>query len=332
MTVVSEPIAVHFESRNWGNSMKALSPELVEAALAPYPGLIERIRPSYNADPARTDEFLHAAEVVMFSGRMPLAGLAERAPRLKWVQLTSAGADQALKHLPKGVLLTNARGVHVTRTREIATMALLMMNNHMPAFQSAQLRREWAPHSADPIAGKTVVVLGMGALGGAVAEAAQGLGLRVIGLSRSGRPHDSVDEAWTMEHLQACFKRADFVVVTLPLTETTRGCVDAAALDALPAHAQILNIGRSPVMDYGHLAQKLEAGELAGAMLDVFDEEPLPAESPLWSVKNLIVTPHSWLDYPSGYARLAMEAFAEDLDNYVNGRPMRRRVDPALGY
>ena len=325
-------ISVHFETRGQGYSLKALSPELVEAALAAYPGLIGRIRPSYNSDPARTDDFLRGAEVVMFTGAMPLAGLAARAPRLKWLQLTSAGADRALAHLPEGVILTNARGVHVTRTREIATMALLMMNNHMPAFQSAQLRREWAPRSADPIAGKVVVVLGLGALGGAVAEAAKALGLRVIGLSRTGAARENVDEAWTMAHLHACLARADFVVVTLPLTEATRGCLDAAALDALPAHAQLLNIGRAPVMDYAHLAHKLEAGELAGAMLDVFDEEPLPAESPLWRVPNLIVTPHSWLDYPSGYARLAMEAFAEDLDNYVHGRPLRRRVDPALGY
>ncbi len=332
MTRPSEPIAVHFETRVGGGQVKRLTPELVEAALARHPGLIDRIRPSYNEDPTRTEAFLAEAEVVMFTGKLALAGLAERAPRLKWLQLSSAGADMALAHLPEGVLLTNARGVHVTRTREIAMMALLMMNNHVPAFASAQMRREWAPRSSDPIAGRVVVVLGLGALGGATAEAAKALGMRVIGLSRSGAATENVDEAYAMEHLHACFARADFVVVTLPLTEATRGCVDAAALDALPAHAQILNIGRSPVMDYAHLVRKLEAGELAGAILDVFDQEPLPVDAPYWSVPNLMVTPHSWLDYPSGYARLAVEAFAEDLDNYLHGRPLLRQVDPALGY
>src|SRR5690606_16220971 len=159
------------------------------------------------------------------------------------------------------------------------------------------------------------------------ALAARQIGLKVLGLSRRGEPRENVDEVYRTDRLKECFARADFVIVTLPLTEHTRNCIDAEVLDCLPAHAQLLNIGRAQVIDYEHLAKKLEAGELAGAMLDVFEEEPLPTDSVLWSVRNLIVTPHCWLDRPNDYARLAIEAFAEDLDNFVKGRPLLRLVD-----
>jgi phosphoglycerate dehydrogenase-like enzyme len=332
MTSLPETVTVHFETSAGARPSKALTPELVEAAFGAYPGLAGRVRPTFNHDQAQMDRYLADADILMVAGPVPLADLRRRAPKLAWLQLISAGADQALAHLPPGVILTNASGVHRERTHEIVLMVLLMMNNHMPFFFHNQANRVWAQRTSQPIAGRTAVIIGLGALGAAAALAARQLGLRTIGLSRTGTPCENIDEAHTMDRLRESLSRADFVVITLPLTAQTRNCIDAAALDSLPAHAQLLNIGRSQVMDYDHLARKLEAGTLAGAFLDVFDEEPLPADSPLWSVQNLVVTPHCWLDRPHDYARLAVEAFAEDLDNYLHGRPLLRRVDPALGY
>jgi phosphoglycerate dehydrogenase-like enzyme len=326
------PLNVHFETGANARPSKTLTPQLAEAAIGRYPGLLERVRMTFNADPARTDDLLAEAEVLMVTGPVDLEGLARRAPCLKWLQLASAGVDNALPHLPADVVLTNASGIHAERTQEIALMAFLMMNNHMPFFFHNQMRREWAQRLSAPIAGRTAVILGLGGLGAAVAAAARQLRLRTLGLSRSGMPHENVDESYTMDRLHEVLARADFLVITLPLTRETHRIVDAAALDCMPPHAQLLNIGRGPVLDVEHLARKLSAGELAGAMLDVFDTEPLPADSPLWGIPNLVITPHCWLDRPHDYAKLALEAFAEDLDNFVHGRPLLRRVEPALGY
>ncbi|WP_173934365.1 NAD(P)-dependent oxidoreductase [Chelativorans sp. Marseille-P2723] len=329
---MSDLLAVHFETGSTSRESKMLTPALVEAALQRHPGVIDRIRMTFNSDQQRTDNFLRDADVLMIAGPVPLQGLASRAPKLKWLQLSSAGVDNALAHVPNGMILTNARGVHAQRMHEIAMMALLMMNNHMAFFFHNQTKRVWAQQLSDPIEGKTAVILGLGGLGGAAARAAKQLGLNTIGLSRTAAPRDSVDEVHNMDRLRECLKRADFVIVALPLTEQTRNCIDAEALDCLPTHAQILNIGRAQLMDYEHLVKKLEAGELAGAILDVFEQEPLPANSPLWEVPNLIVTPHCWLDRPADYAKLAVEAFVEDLDNFLADRPLLRRVDLQLGY
>lgn len=329
---LTEPLSIHFETGANARSSKSLTRELAEAALGPYPGLIDKVRMTFNDEPARTDPLLAEAEVLMVAGPVSLVGLGQRAPRLKWLQVASAGVDNALAHLPPGVVLTNASGIHAERTHEIALMALLMMNNHMPFFFHNQMRRQWKQRMSGPIAGRTVVILGLGGLGAAVALAAKQLKLRTLGLSRTGSPRENVDESYTIDRMHDCFAQADFVVITLPLTAQTHRCIDAAALDSLPAHAQLLNIGRGPVLDTDHLVRKLAAGELAGAILDVFDKEPLPTDSPLWSVPNLMITPHCWLDRPNDYAKLAIEAFAEDLDNFVHGRPLLRRVDPTLGY
>ena len=327
-----DSLSVHFETSSAARRSKALTPDLVAAALRRYPGLSERVRMTFNSDQTQTDRFLREADVLMIGGPVSLEGLAQRAPNLKWLQLSSAGVDNALRHVPAGVIVTNARGIHAERTHEIALMALLMMNNHMPFFSHNQARGVWKQRLSSPIEGKTVVILGLGGLGGSAALAAKQLKLKTIGIARSAQPRENVDEVYDMSQVGECFARADFVVITLPLTEHTRNCVNAEALDCLPSHAQILNIGRAQVMDYGHLARKLEANEIAGAILDVFEEEPLPSESPLWSVPNLIITPHCWLDRPDDYAKLAIEAFAEDLDNFLAGRPLLRRVDPELGY
>lgn len=328
----TQPLAIHFETGAAARESKSLTPELVSSVLQRYPGLDDRLRMTFNNDETRTDEYLRDAEVLMVAGPVSLKGLALRAPKLKWLQLSSAGVDSALAHLPPGVFLTNARGVHAERMHEIALMTLLMMNNHMPFFMHNQARRVWDQRLSGPIAGRTVVILGLGGLGGAVALAGKQLGLKTIGIARDTRERENVDEVHGMDRLGDCLARADYVVLTLPLTEHTRNCMDARALDRLQPHAQLLNIGRAQLMDYDHLARKLTAGEIAGAILDVFEEEPLPPDSPLWSVPNLIISPHCWLDRPVDYSKLAVEAFAEDLDNYLAGRPLLRLVDPELGY
>lgn len=332
MSSSAQSLRVHFETSPRARASQHLGPALVEPAFAGFPDLRGRISPSFNDDPARTDEFLADAEVLMIAGPVPLDNLRERAPRLRWVQLCSAGAEHVLRHIPSEVALTNARGIHSDRTREIAMTALLMMNNHVPYFASNQRHGVWDQRPTTMIEGKTVVLVGLGGLGSACAEAARLLGLRVLGLSRTGAAQDNVDASHTMDGVGECFAQADFVIVTLPLTEATRGIVGADELDHLPPRAQIMNIGRSQVMDYDALRERLEDGRIAGAILDVFDKEPLVQDDPIWAVRNLFITPHAGLDNPDEYGRACMKIFIEDLGNFLSGHPLKRLVDPELGY
>lgn len=323
---------VHFETSPKARESQQLSGAELTAILGAIPGLTDRVRLSFNSDPARTDGFLAEAEVLHIAGPVDLSNLAARAPALKWVQMASAGVERAVPHIPAGVQISNVRGVHSARAGEFGMTALLMLNNHIPIYATQQRAREWRQIPAASIAGKTVAIMGLGALGGACAEWAKRLGMHVIGISRSGAPHAHADEVVTLGEVKGAFARSDFVVITLPLTDETRGCVGRAELDCLPPHAGLINIGRAPVLDTGALIAKLSDGTLSGAVLDVFDQEPLPAESGVWDVPNLFVTPHSGLDDPGSFGVRCVEVFARNLAEYVAGRPILTPVDTALGY
>jgi phosphoglycerate dehydrogenase-like enzyme len=137
---------------------------------------------------------------------------------------------------------------------------------------------------------------------------------------------------YTTKNICAAFRQADFVVVTTPLTPETRGLVGAKELDCLPRHAGLVNLGRGPVVDYDTLSQKLWTRELSGAVLDVFHEEPLPPESPMWAAPNVIMSPHCAVDDGRAYVDRCLDIFIDNLRRYLGGRPLRNVVDPALGY
>jgi glyoxylate/hydroxypyruvate reductase len=182
-----------------------------------------------------------------------------------------------------------------------------------------------------PITGKTVIVIGVGAMGGAAARRAKSMKMRVLGVRRSGRPHRYVDEMFRPEELEKILPRADFVLVTAPLTAATRGLLGRKQLDMLRSEAGLINMGRAGLIDYEALGEKLTRGELSGAMLDVFDPEPLPEESPLWSTPNLIITPHVSSDALDHTPR-TLDLFFENLKRYLAGRGLLNEVSAAQGY
>jgi phosphoglycerate dehydrogenase-like enzyme len=309
----------------------AVTPARFARAAARVPALRRRLQVSFGVDPVALEAGLREAEVLL-AGPFDARDLGARAPRLRWIQSTSAGVEKLVPLLPEGVILTNASGVHTPKAGEYAMTALLMLNHGVAHFVSCQRERRWDPRYTTTIAGRTVAVIGMGRIGAEVARLARRLGMRVLGVRRTGRAHRWVDRMFSPARLHAALRRADFVVVTTPLTPETVGLVDRAALDCLPRHAGLVNLGRGPVVDHGALVEKLRAGELGGAVLDVFPEEPLPPDSPLWHTPNVILSPHCAIDDAVTYVERALAIFFGNLRRYLEGRPLRNRVDPARGY
>jgi phosphoglycerate dehydrogenase-like enzyme len=289
------------------------------------------LRVTFGVDPPALEEGLREAEILM-AAHVDSRDLATRAPRLRWIQSTSAGVEKLVPLLPPDVVLTNASGVHIPKGGEYAMTALLMLNHGVPHFVTRQRERRWDPIFMTPIAGRTVVIVGVGQIGGEVARLARRFGLRVLGVRRSGRAHRWVHRMFTTKNLRAALRQADFVVVTTPLTPETRGLIGVKELDCLPRGAGLVNLGRGAVVDYDALSTKLWTRDLSGAVLDVFHQEPLPPESPLWSTPNVIVSPHCAVDDGRAYVSRCLDIFFDNLRRYLGGRPLRNVVDRELGY
>jgi phosphoglycerate dehydrogenase-like enzyme len=234
--------------------------------------------------------------------------------------------------LPAGATLTNSRGIHAPKAGEFGLLAFLMLNDNMPTHFDNQRARRWGKVFATPIAGKTAVILGLGNMGRAAAEKAKLLGLRIIGVQRNPKPDPVADKVVGPAQLREVLAEADFLLVATPLTRETRGMVGRAELEAMKPTAGIANIGRAAVMDYGAMAEMLRAGKFAGAVLDVFDPEPLPADSPLWDVPRLVVVPHVSSDDVTCYMDLALDCFFRNFPAFAEGKPLPNRVDTSIGY
>jgi phosphoglycerate dehydrogenase-like enzyme len=304
----------------------------MRAAAKKYPGLLSRVEIVHGDQPAELEASLPETDILLLSGSIDLSRLKERAPRLRWIQSCSAGVEKLAPLIPDGITLTNASGVHGPRGGEYGLTAVLMLNSRVPAFVTNQQAVRWEQIHTTPLKGKTLVLLGVGAIGGEVARLAKRFGMRVLGVTRSGKPHKSVDRMYRTKQLAQVLPKADFVLSTLPLTPETDGLVGRAELDLLPKHAGVVNLGRGRVMDYGALREKLQKGELAGAVLDVFDPEPLPADSPLWSTPNLIMSPHCAVDDESVYVERCLDIFFDNLKRFLADRSLENVVNTKLGY
>ena len=316
-----------------GEEVFTLTRERFDAAAAEFPAVAAKLEVLIDWDLDNFTASMASAEVLV-AWNLPTENLAQVAPRLKWIHITGAGVEHLapLNWLPKGVTLVNNKGVHAIKGGEFGAMAILMLNNAMPAIIANQARAVYDSIYSTPVAGKTVVVVGVGNIGKAVAKNAKALGLHVIGVSRHGNPVDQVDEIFAVAQLGQALPRADFVFVVTPLTGETRNLVNRERLGLLKPGAGLVNIGRAGVVDYSALAEKLEAGALCGAILDVFDEEPLPVDSPLWKVPNLILTPHISSDDGNQYAALTLKLFFENMQRHINREALHNQVRTDLGY
>jgi phosphoglycerate dehydrogenase-like enzyme len=329
---------LHFETRAGKPSVFYMTPELVQAA-AKRAKAGRSMRWTVGEDLKNmawlaTAVGLVTGNDVIVDPAFPKATLAQAAPNLRWIHIIGAGIEPLLPltWLPPGVTLTNNSGVHVQKTGEFATMALLALCSRLPEMIANQQQAQWRPIFTPSIAGKTLLVVGLGDMGGAAAKAAKRLGMRVLGLRRNPRPHRHADALLKPSQLHKGLAQADFVLVAAPLTPETHHLIDASAIAAMKTGAALANVGRAGVVDYVALSDALRGGKLSGAILDVFDPEPLPASSPLWQVPNLIITPHCSSDDLDRYLPLTMDLVFANLARLRQGKRLKNTVDRATGY
>jgi phosphoglycerate dehydrogenase-like enzyme len=320
-----------------------IRPETVERLRA-MPGLevVDR-----SADDAFDPADLVDDEVEILIAGWPPADLA-RVPALRWLQVPSAGVDHMTADPPwlKGLLVTNARGVYAVPIAEYVSGMLLRVHQPAATWSADQAAHRWPPGTpplVSIIRGSTAVVAGYGSIGREVARQLAALGMRIIAVKRrpderrdmafrvpgTGDPDGSIPERIVDETaLAEVAREADVLVVTMPLTEESRGIVGRDVVAALPSHAWLINISRGPLVDEPALLDALRAGRLAGAVLDVFGEEPLPADSPWWDAPNVIVTPHA-----SGHTlRFFDPLVIENVRRYLAREPLLNLIDPERGY
>ncbi|MGI8420699.1 MAG: D-2-hydroxyacid dehydrogenase [Gaiellaceae bacterium] len=301
---------------------------------------VESFRRGANEE-SRWRELLAQAEVVFgIPDDSPegLAAVVRDNPRLRWVQGTAAGTGEQLKaaglteeELDR-VTVTRASGVHVWPLAEFCLLGLLAFTKGLPRLQADQRAHHWDHYPVAELNGGTLLVLGLGSIGSEVARLAKALGMRTLAINRGGAsdsPH--VDETYPPQSLHDLLPRADALVVTLPLTDETAGMLDAQAFSLMKPDAILVNIGRGGVIDEQALVRALREQRLAGAALDVFATEPLPADSPLWELPNVLISPHTAALSMRENERI-VELFAENLDRYLAGDELVGRVDPTLFY
>ncbi|HXF67095.1 MAG TPA: D-2-hydroxyacid dehydrogenase [Burkholderiales bacterium] len=326
-------IRVHIENASRRSGLFQIRPEDWNAACRRHRTLARRIEASIGRDGDILEEALREADAVI---GVPARRerLAERAPRLRWLHATSAGVDGLLPldWLPPGTALTNNRGAHGAKAEEFLRMAYTLLHTRMPEIIANQRAHRWRQIFTPRIAGRTALVVGLGDLGQAALRAAKQLGMKTIGVSRSAKRVRGADEVHATAALGRLLPRADFVVLAAPLTPETRNLLDRARLDRLKPAAGLINIARAPLVDQAALAGKLARGELAGAVLDVVEPEPLPAESALWEVPNLVITPHISCDDGERYMEITLDLWFENLARFLAGKPLKNRVDPRRGY
>lgn len=252
-------------------------------------------------DRAGLDAAIGQADVLVCSG-LWRNDLPRIAPRLKFVQSASAGTDQYDRDVLRkaGIRLASGQGVNANAVSEHAIALMLALLRRIPEARDNQAKRFWRgmmgdfARREDEAGGKTAVVVGLGRIGGRIARLAKALGLHVVGVRRNvaGGP-EGADEVHSFRDLKAVLPRADFLILACPLTEETRHLVDAGALALLRPTAQVINVARGRVVDEPAIIAALQEGRIAGAALDVTAEEPLPADSPLWAMPNVLITPHT---------------------------------------
>ncbi len=319
-------IHLHVENSLDVNEVFDISASRVRDAMARHPGLAGRLRISIGYGGDILDCELATADAV-FCWDFDRRDLRRRAPNLRWVHTHGAGVGHMipLNWLPPRAVLTNSRGVHGQRATEYAFMAILMLNNRIPEMIANQQRAHWQEAFNTGIEGKTLVIIGVGHIGGGVATWSKRAGMQVLGIRRTGKPRRNVDEMHRPENLHALLPRADFVLVSAPHTDASHHMIGARELAMLKQGAGLVNYSRANLVDYDALRAKLEAGEMS-AVLDVFDPEPLPASSPLWNTPNLIITPHCSSDDRDEYTPRTLDLVFRNMKRFIEGRTLINRV------
>ena len=261
------------------------------------------------------------------------AGVLSAMPKLRWIQSMTAGVEGwlAVPDLPTGVTLTCARGTHKESMPENIVAGLLYVAKPYAVAAANQKRGKWVSTVAQPINGKTLGILGLGAIGQEVARIAGALGMRVIGTRRRPEPMEHVEAVLPPEKTDEVLAQSDFVLLLLPATPETDNIMNAERLAKMKPTAWLLNFGRGHLIKDDDLIAAVKGGTIAGAVLDVFRQEPLPEDHPFWGTEGILVLPHIGGPHPQR-DRIVAKLFVETLRRFLDGEPLKEEVDRAAGY
>jgi len=278
-----------------------------------------------------TADQLARTEALMAPG-VP-AGLLPAMPKLRWAQSMTAGVEGwlALPDLPKNITLTCARGTHTESMPENIMAGLFYVAKPYAAAAANQKSAKWVHTVAQPLTGKTLGILGLGVIGQQVARIATSLGVRVIGTRRRVQPMANVAKVFPSEGTREVLAESDFVLLLLPATPETDNFINAERLAMMKPSAWLFNFGRGHLIRDDDLIAAVKAKRLAGAVLDVFRQEPLPAEHPFWKTEGIIVLPHIGGPHPQR-DKFVARLLVENLGRFLEGKPLKEVVDRKVGY
>jgi phosphoglycerate dehydrogenase-like enzyme len=325
--------------------------ELLEPLRAASPRLQVTQQTCHNTAEVASALSGHSDLEVLYTFYLP-PNVLDLARGLRWIQLHSAGADHILEHpiMQSDVAITTASGIHATPIAEYVFASILAQRWRVPLWTHCQRERtwptgRWSLYARPELRDSTLGIIGYGSIGREVGRLGRAFGMQVLALRRSagrseigyavkdtGDPQGSVPERfYPPEALHEMLARCDYVVVALPLTTETHHFIGKAELQAMKPTAYLVNIARGPTVDQSALVQALQEGWIAGAGLDVFEEEPLPANSPLWNLENVLLSPHV-AGFTPHYDERATALFAQNLARYAVGKPLLNLVDKRREY
>ena len=339
----NKKIKIHVKNNHWatgsfptdaeGEKVFTIKNSHFEKAFEKFPEIKEKVEIFIDWDEDNFNSSMSNSDILI-TWNFPTSNLKKVSPNLKWIHCVSAGVEHLLplNWMFEGLILTNNSGVHSKKAGEYGLMSILMLHNHIPKIISNQKNKKFESLFSTPIAGKTIVVVGTGNLGGAMIRLLAPLGPKIIGVNRKGEAVDGCSKVITVDKIDSILPEADILYLAMPETPGTKNLISRKRLDLLKPSCGIVNIGRQSAMDYDVLCEKLRANKIAGAILDVFTPEPIELNSKLWEIPNLIITPHVSADDGESYVRLTLELFTKNLKLFISNKPLINQINKNFGY
>ena len=339
----NKKIRIHVKNNHWapglfptdaeGEKVFTITNSHFEKAFKKFPKIKEKVEIFIDWDEDNFNSSMSNSDILL-TWNFPTSNLKKVSPNLKWIHCVSAGIEHLLPldWMFEGLILSNNSGVHSKKSGEYGLMSVLMLHNHIPKIVSNQKNKKFVSLFSTPIAGKTIVVVGTGNLGGAMIRLIAPLGPKIIGVNRKGGTIDGCSKIITVDKIDSILPEADILYLAMPETPETKNLISHKRLDLLKSSCGIVNIGRQSAIDYDALCEKLRTNEIAGAILDVFTPEPIKPNSKLWQIPNLIITPHVSADDGESYVRLTLDLFVKNLQLFISNKKLLNQIDKDSGY
>lgn len=329
----ANPFRIHIENSRSLMPVFIVRPDQYEPVLARYPDVAKCVQTTWGFDQENYHGPVAQADA-MITYRFPKETLGKDAPNLKLLQVLGAGVDYLLPldWVPQNVTLLTNSGAHVPKAAQSALMTILMVNARLPELMTSQREHKWNRIFTTTPEGKTLLIVGVGQIGGGAAEHAKAFGMKVLGTRRSGKAHPAVDEMHSPDALHALLPRADIVLVNTALTSETRFLFGQKEFALMRKGAGFINMSRGGLVDHAALDAALRSGHVSGAVIDVTYPEPPPADWPYWDTPNLMITPHVLSDDIEAYVPRTLDIFFSNLRRYFSGEPLTNIVNLGREY